>query len=58
MIMIMKRVITWIASARAKVLRAVARWVMSEGLLLQYSLAKEQTDRVEGRGNNDAGGDD
>lgn len=31
---------------------------MSEGLLSQYSLAKEQIDRVEGRGNSDAGGDD
>ena len=30
-------------------LRAVARWVMSEGVLTQCSLAKEQTDRVEGR---------
>ena len=32
-----------------KGLRAVARWVMSEGLLSQFSLAKEQIDHVEGR---------
>lgn len=32
-----------------KGLRAVARWVMNEGLLAQLSLAKEQIDGVEGR---------
>ena len=32
-----------------KGLRAVARWVMSERLLSQFSLAKEQIDRAEGR---------
>ncbi|MCJ1269303.1 hypothetical protein MMC22_009194 [Lobaria immixta] len=30
-------------------LRAVARWVMSEGLLSPFLLAKEQIGRVEGR---------
>ena len=38
-----------------KGLRALARWVMSEGLLLQFSLAKEQADWVEGRAINDSG---
>lgn len=28
---------------------AVARWVMSEGLLVQFLLAKQHIDRVEGR---------
>ena len=32
-----------------KVLRAMAQWVMGEGLLAQFSLAKEQIDQVEGR---------
>ena len=32
-----------------KGLREVARWVMSEGLLDQFSLAKEQSEWVEGR---------
>ena len=32
-----------------KGLRVVARWVVSEGLLSQFSLAKEQVDYVEGR---------
>lgn len=38
---------------------AVARWVMSEGLLPQFSLAKEQIDCVESRarGNDDEGND-
>ena len=36
-----------------KGLRAVARWVMSEGLLSQISLAKEQINRVEGRARED-----
>ena len=48
-------------------LRAVARGVMKEGLLAQFSLAKEQIDLLEGRtsnggnsdadGNGDGGGD-
>ena len=38
-----------------KGLQAVARWVMSEGLLSQFSLAKEQVDWVEGRATNDSG---
>ena len=32
-----------------KGLRAVTRWVINEGLLSQFSLAKEQIDRAEGR---------
>lgn len=32
-----------------KGIRAVARWIMSEGLVLRFSLAKEQIDRAEGR---------
>lgn len=32
-----------------KGLRAVARWAMSEGVLGQFSIAKEQADRAEGR---------
>ena len=40
-----------------KGLRAVARWVMSEGLLLQFSLANEQIHRVEGRININDDGD-
>ena len=32
-----------------KGLRAVARWVMNEGHLSQFSLAKEQSDWVEGK---------
>ena len=32
-----------------KGLRAVARWVINEGLLSQFALAKEQIDRAEGR---------
>ena len=36
-----------------KRLRAEARWVMSEGLLAQFSLAKEQTNRAEGRVGNE-----
>ncbi|MCJ1272053.1 hypothetical protein MMC22_011960, partial [Lobaria immixta] len=38
-----------------KGLRAVARWVMNEGLLAQLSLAKEQIDLVEGRTSHDGG---
>lgn len=30
-------------------LRARARWVMSEGLLARFSLAKKEIDRLEGR---------
>ena len=41
-----------------KGLRAVARWVMDEGLLAQFSLAKEQIDRVEGRTREDNDNDD
>ena len=40
-----------------KGLRAVARWVMSKGLLSQFWLAKEQIDRVESRVINDGDGD-
>lgn len=41
-----------------KGLRAVARWARSEGLLLQFSLAKVQIDRVEGRVLNDGDNED
>ena len=40
-----------------KGLRAVARCVMSEGLLAQFSLAKEQIDLLEGRTGNDGDGE-
>ena len=36
-----------------KGLRAVTRWTMSEGLPGQFSLAKDQRDRAEGRGSRD-----
>ena len=41
-----------------KGLRAVARWVMSEGLLGQFLLAKEQSDWAEGRGKRGLGEDE
>ncbi|MCJ1265039.1 hypothetical protein MMC22_004914 [Lobaria immixta] len=41
-----------------KGLRAVARWVMSEGLLGQFLLAKEQSDWAEGRGKRGMGEDE
>lgn len=43
--------------ATGKGLRAVTRWVMDKKLLSQLSLAKEQTDRIEGRNVDDHGGD-
>lgn len=36
-----------------KGLRAVFRWTMSEGLLSQFSVAREQIDSVEGRARED-----
>lgn len=36
-----------------KRLRAVARWIMREGLLGHFSLAKEQHDWMEGRARNE-----
>ena len=41
-----------------KGLRAVARWVRSEGLLSKYLLAKEQLDWVEGRIRDDEDGEE
>ena len=42
-----------------KGIRGMARWVMSESLLPQFSLAKEQIDGVESRAQeNDDDGDD
>lgn len=44
--------------ATGKGLRAVTRWIMDKKFLSQFSLAKEQTDRVEGTLNIDDNGDD
>ena len=48
----------WELMSTGKGLRAVAQWVMSEGLLSQFSLAKEQIDCAEDRAREDDDDDD